>query len=89
MSNLIGSTGLVFGTTDDSFGLISNLSEQRIVKTKEVGDADGDTVGVEYPSKIANRQVELQLDRGQQQWNQCDLHDKCNVCSDRPDDRCV
>lgn len=50
---------------------------------------DGDTVGVEYPSKIANRQVELQLDRGQQQWSQCDRHDKCNVCRDRPDYRCV
>lgn len=41
----IGDSALVFGSTDETWGLIQNLSFAEAVQVTEAEDADGDVVG--------------------------------------------
>jgi|TARA_Y100000034_G_C6513717_1_gene220824 hypothetical protein len=41
----IGDSDLVFGSTDDTWGLIQNLSFTKSVQETRASDADGDVVG--------------------------------------------
>ncbi len=44
----IGESNLVFGTTDDTWGLIQNLSFSEASQVVEAMDADGDILGVAF-----------------------------------------
>lgn len=48
---LIGTSSLIFGTTDETWGLLENLEYTESVESVEVTDADGDITDVAFHGK--------------------------------------
>ncbi len=44
----VGESSLVFGSTDDTYGLIQNLSFNETTQETQASDADGDVVGAAF-----------------------------------------
>ncbi len=51
--------------------------------TQQHSDRNRDTIRVEDPSKFADREVKLPLDRRQKKWNQSKLHHKRDAYGNR------
>lgn len=47
-ANLVGTTGLAFGCTDETYGYFESLTETDTSKKREVSDSDGDIKGAAW-----------------------------------------